>query len=220
MEDLCAFIGLDDAFDLADEGVYGTPGQVTGDALAAVGDLRARGGVRTPERSLLGRLGRPHRPRPVLPQTSDFCQHVGGAYGLPRGFDGDRSRISNGRAGWATDQQRPTSPDTGEFVFARPRDPAASSRAALARGRRRSPGSPGPPRSWRSASLPGGRRCRIEGRATAADGGHVLRIDAQVDWRLIVGRSAGVVSRGVRAGEPVKSHVYPARRERQPHRWR
>ncbi len=44
--DLGVFVGLDDAFYLADEGIYGKPDEVTADALAAVNNLIARGGVR------------------------------------------------------------------------------------------------------------------------------------------------------------------------------
>jgi hypothetical protein len=45
-DDLGVFVGLDDAFYLADEGIYGKPDEVMADALAAVHHLIARGGVR------------------------------------------------------------------------------------------------------------------------------------------------------------------------------
>ena len=45
-EDVASLAGFDNDFDLADEGLVGTPEQVTEDALAAVRSLRGRGGVR------------------------------------------------------------------------------------------------------------------------------------------------------------------------------
>jgi hypothetical protein len=46
-DDLRVFVGPDDAFPLADEGIYGKPDEVTADAPGAVHRLIARGGVRT-----------------------------------------------------------------------------------------------------------------------------------------------------------------------------
>jgi hypothetical protein len=43
--DLAAFIGLDDAFDCAEHGIFGSVEQVTADALAAAREVLARGGV-------------------------------------------------------------------------------------------------------------------------------------------------------------------------------
>jgi len=44
--DLGVFVGFDDAFYLADEGISGEPDMVARDALIAVHELITRGGVR------------------------------------------------------------------------------------------------------------------------------------------------------------------------------